>query len=584
MSDSEKDSLTYRQWSCGDFSKSFKNIKDTKSLEINQINEWNTPFPDNDITNYAVASSTDSSDFLYMHNNHPISVLWPENGVGFQRRGFYLHGSWVMEYPFSVRSWQRQDFDRMFHLLKHLGFTTVLLWLTPETAPMPLSDEDASILRGYRVVIDDAKKNGLECWFVYCPNVISTDEVRSLQWKERSLYASTKVIRLTNDTIARAYLDHRKSILHCIDNADAYVVIDGDPGGYPGAPIDEYLRILKSDQTAVPDKLVIPWLWSGWGRNSNVKGQGFWYSPVEPPIHNSLEAIKRQMTGKWELLPGRSHREDWANGRIPVEETQKAGLMSRSTIMCYEAIEFEPSEPAATIQFDLIRQVLRQEHQLSPEAKGVFGNSMCPVLVLPNLYFFARGSADLNYLNKSDNEVLADLSRELGDIQGLLIPAWSCLKLPLSELPADLPSRLDALKLSTDFARCIPGGPDRYMEIIAAQVKSRRQLLEAAAENPSNATEAAISLAKGANALLYWWQIHRYVGMGRKGDPFQWRFIREDQVEILRELARRCFAISPDVITTAARIISEKNFLTTGTAETLIKQLLYTKTTGLPGM
>ena len=26
---------------------------------------------------------------------------------GFRRRGFYLHGSWVMEHPFAVRSWSR---------------------------------------------------------------------------------------------------------------------------------------------------------------------------------------------------------------------------------------------------------------------------------------------------------------------------------------------------------------------------------------------------------------------------------------------------------------------------------------------
>jgi hypothetical protein len=489
---------------------------------------------------------------------------------GFQRRGFYLHGCWVMEHPFSVRSWERQDFAQMFRLLKQLGYNTVMLWPTPETAPMPLSAEDAATLRGYRPVIDDAKAAGLECWFTYCPNVISKDEVRPLPWKDRSLYASTQVIRLTDEAITRSYLQHRQSVLRLLDNADAYVVIDGDPGGYFGAPIEEYLRILKSDQQAVPGKRVIPWLWSGWGRKTS---KGFWSAPVAPPVRLSLEALKKEMTGEWELLPGRSHREGWANGRIPVAETERAGLMSRSTIMCYEAIEFEPTPPATVLQFDIIRQVLKQESQLSSTAQGVFGNCQNAVLVLPNLYFFGRAAADLSYLDKPDHEVLADLSRQLGDTAGVLIPAWSCLKLPLAELPADLPARVLALRLDTDLARTIPGGPTRYVEIMAAQVVSRRKLLEAAAEKPGNESQAAESLANGAAALLRWWQVHRYVGMGRRGDPFQWAFIHPSQVEILKRHAKECASVCPDVEARAAQRLAETGLVSQEEATKLLHGL-----------
>ena len=271
-------------------------------------------------------------------------------GHGFRRRGFYLHGCWVMNHPFSVRSWDRQDFSDMFGLLQRLGYNAVMIWPTPETAPMPLSEEDATTLRGYRQVIDDAKAAGLECWLTYCPNVISKEEVRSLRWSQRSLYASTRIVRLTDEATTRSYLQHRQSVLRVLDNADAVVVIDGDPGGYPGAPIEEYLRILKSDQQAVPDKRVIPWLWCGWGRDTSG---GFWSSPVAPKVRVSLEALKKQMAGRWELLPGRSHREGWANGRVTVAETERAGLMPKSTIMCYEAIEFEPTPPVAVLDLTL---------------------------------------------------------------------------------------------------------------------------------------------------------------------------------------------------------------------------------------
>lgn len=483
-----------------------------------------------------------------------------QTGTGFQRRGFYLHGCWVMEYPFSVRSWKREDFAAMFRLLRILGFNTVMIWPTPEAAPMPLSEEDAATLRSYRDVVDDAKANDLECWLTYCPNVISKEEVRGLPWKDRSLYASTQVLRLSGDgTSATAYFHHRRSVLGLLDNADAVVVIDGDPGGYPGALPEEYLRILRNDQSAVPGKRVIPWIWSGWGRDT--AGEGYWSTPVLPTVRASLEALKSRMTGEWELLAGRSHREDWANGRVPVAETERAGLMPRSTIFCYEAIEFEPSEPAAVIQFDLIRQALKQESPFSNVVKGVFGNAQQPVMVLPNLYFFARGAADPDYLGKSDNQVLMDLARELGDAEGVLIPAWSCLNLTLQDLPAGHSQKVRALELDTELARSIPGGPRLYVEILAAQLESRRGLLAATEAPPTNADQAASSLFEGSAALIRWWGVHRYVGMGRKGDPFQWRFIREDQLQLLREYASRCAAFGPGVITHAAGMLAGEGLL-----------------------
>jgi len=121
--------------------------------------------------------------------------------------------------------------------------------------------------------------------------------------------------------------------------------------------------------------------------------------------------IKKEMTGEWELLAGRSRIEGWANGRAPVVETEKADLMPRSTIMCYEAIEFEPTPPAVVLQFDIIRRVLQEEHSKSGTARGVFGNCQSAVLALPNLYYFARSAAVLSYLDKPERAVLSDLAR-----------------------------------------------------------------------------------------------------------------------------------------------------------------------------
>jgi hypothetical protein len=490
---------------------------------------------------------------------------------GFGHRGAYLHGSWVMNYPFSTRTWEREDFARMFRLLRGLGFDTVMIWPAQECAPIPLSPDDTQSLRKYRAVIDDAHSAGLRCWITSAPSVIAKEGIRSTTWPQRSLYAWMDTVRLDDPKAGPAYLQHRARVVRLFDNADAFVVIDGDPGGYPGAPVDEYLRILKADREVLPGKPVIPWIWSGWGRD-HTKG-GFWTQPIEPQVEATLQALKSQPGEPWEIMPGRSHRDGWANGRKNVELAEKAGLIAQSTIMCYEAIEFEPTPPAAVLQFDLIRAILREEGRFAATARGVFGNTQQPVMVLPNLYYFARGSADLNYLNKPETEVLTDLARELGGDPALLVPAWSCLKRSLEELPPDLARRVRSLKLTSPFARNIPGGPARYVTILAAQVESRRKLLEAVAMQPRNLAEAADSLAKGAAALIEWWQVHHYVGPGLSSDPFQWRFVHPSQTDLLKRHAKLCAAFGPEVVTAAARKLGEQKALPNDEAQARLAEL-----------
>jgi hypothetical protein len=84
--------------------------------------------------------------------------------------------------------------------------------------------------------------------------------------------------------------------------------------------------------------------------------------------------------------------------------------------------------------------------------------------------FFARAFRDTNYLNTPDDEILRDFAHALGGPPEFLIPAWSCLRLGLDSLAADLPARLRLTQLDGKLARYLPGGAQRYVEILAAQV------------------------------------------------------------------------------------------------------------------
>lgn len=493
----------------------------------------------------------------------------------FKHRGFYLHGGWFFKYPFAVRTWQRNDYANMFVLLKQMGYDRVMIWPMLEAIPAPLSEEDAAALRAFRLTLDDARAAGLECWVTQCPNLASPSRIAAKPWPQRNPYPVWKHVRLDDPVAAKTYLAHRTALMSILNNADGYVTIDGDPGGYAGARPEDWLKVFLSDRAVIDrsgfkpqQQKIIPWVWCGWG------AKGVWREPIEPYVRASIELLGKAMPEPWEMLPGRSHRDEGhANGRINISFTDQAGLMGRSTILCYEAIEFEPSIPAAVLQFDIIRKVLRKESSFAPVARGVFGNAQQPVMVLPNMYFFARASWDLGYLDRSDEQVLADLADLLGGPREILIPAWSCLRLRLDLLPEELPAKLRTARLTSLAGKSIPSGPERYLDILASQVESRRGLLQAISLPVDSDELAAVRIADGITALVNWWKMHGYVGDGNGDEAFEWRFVNSSQVSPLKQWCQANVKSPEAIVPQVARLLETRNVLAGNIAKSRVAAL-----------
>ena len=505
-----------------------------------------------------------------------------EKPAGFAHRGFYLHEGWLYKYPFAVRTWKRDDYAAMYRLLAHLGFDRVMNWPMLESMPAPLSADDAAALREYRQTIDDAHAAGLKFWLAQTPNLTPPASIADRPWKQRNPYPVWRQVRLDDPADAAAYFAHRRAMMAIVNQADAYVTIDGDPGGYAGAKPDEWLSVFLADRATIDacgaspqTQQVIPWVWCGWGTEKVWGG-----NPNNPPdqiaplVRASLEVLAQRMPEPWLLLPGRSMRENWANGRVNIALAESFNLLPRSVLFCYEAIEYEPAIPGAVLQFDDIRRVLRRESEYANIADGVFGNAQQPVMVLPNLYFFARSARDLAYLDTPTDRVLTDLADFLGGPRELLVPAWKCLELSLSELPADLPARLRTADLKGEPASCIPGGSQRYLEILAAQVESRRGLLQAVAKPAESDQYAATQLVAGAKALIDWWQVHGYVNDGDASTPFAWRFVRSSDVAQLQGWAAVNVKNRAAVATQAGQELARLCKLSEGDAVKRIEELL----------
>jgi hypothetical protein len=493
-----------------------------------------------------------------------------------QRRGFYLHACWMYKYPFAVRTWQREDYDRMFRLLKGLGYNTVMLWPTTESVPAPISEADRRDLLKFREIIEDGRKSGLETWLATCPNVVAKPEIAAKPWMQRSLWPYMEMVRMDDPQKAEAFLKHRAALLQILNNADAYVTIDGDPGGYPGGKPEEFLKIFQHDRqtldragTHPKTQKLIPWIWAGWGRTEPL-----WQGDLTPYSRTTMAYLKQRLPEPWLIMPGRSNRIGWANGRINVALAEELGLIDHSVLMCYEAVEYEPTPPAGVLQFDDIRRILREEGKNLPRAAGVMANAQQPIMVLPNIYFFARGAADPKYLDQPDEKILTDLAGLFGGPADLLVPAWSCLQRGLEGLPRDLPKRLRDAKLTGPLAECLPGGAARYLDILAAQAETRIRLLEIGQRSPRTPEEAAEAVAEGTAALVGWWNQSRFCGLGLGTEPFGWGLVHNALYGGFKDWCNRKIADRQRVAPLAVEKIVARGVLNRQAAEDRIRELL----------
>jgi len=447
--------------------------------------------------------------------------------------GFYLHACWDFAYPYAVRTWSPDDYRGMFRLLRRLDFDTVMLWPVVEAIPMPLSAADRADLHHFRSTIADAQAAGLRCWLTQCAALGCDPAIAAKPWLERNFYPSKRIVRLDDAAQRQDYFAHRAAIMGELNNADAYVTIDGDPGSYPGATPADFVAVFRADRATIAavgthphEQQVVPWLWAGWGQPF-MDGQ-VWNTDPAPWLMAEAEALAaaRMELAPFTVLPGRHATTEHGNYRRCIEAVEATCMASVAVTFLYQAIEFEPIPPAIEPAFERIRAMIRQEAAGIRAGRGVFGNAQQPLLQLPNLWFFARAARDPAYLERTDAEVFADLAAFLGGDPALLSPAWRSLTAGLAELPPDLPQRLRAGRLGLS-ANDLPGGAARYLDLLARQVECRRACLLASATTPANDADAVARCVAGCAAIIAWWQDNRYVFDGAEGAAFRWHHVHE---------------------------------------------------------
>lgn len=418
--------------------------------------------------------------------------------------GIYVHTHWPYNHPYAARTWTLQDWKGYLSGLKQLGYNTVLFWPLVETMPKELTPSDRAHLDKISQVIDFAQQNlKMRFYLVLCPNIIADDAVAiQATFEQRHFFHTDLRVDPKDKTAVSEMIGRRSELLRPLAHANGVVIIDSDPGGYPGSTNEDFVNLLVKHRnmldTLRPGIELGYWMHAGWPAYSRYYSTGDFKRGTEQEFKEVLALLKERNPEPWFLA-----------NNLPAATA--LGLENRVVNFRYGQIEQEPQFPLTNFWSDKAYKAGADSATL-----GIVGNAQSHVLQLPNTFAFARGNQK-QPLDKSDYEKFAD---RLVVGQGTLIAeAWQSLASKDSVRMRSLAAKLAALNPhglhGGELHGLIFGDPARFVTDLSMQLNV------AAAYNDlivadKNGDDLKLSLTKFLNAVRPWQE--------RTGYKNQWKW------------------------------------------------------------
>jgi len=331
----------------------------------------------------------------------------------FARRGMYGHLHWAYNYPYACRSWSQLDWKLYVDLLSQMKFNMIQIWTMVGILPHPLSEADSKYLMKYGEVVQYAHAaRGMDVWLGDCANnVAESDKGMPIETRE---YFEVEVLKDPGDPKQfQEIMASREDLYRTLPNADAYWIIDCDPGGWKGSPASELVDIFVGHRKLMDrfcerpkEQALIYWMWWGWGTSSQKEN---WRDVVL--------GLKKRLPEPWFLSACNL-------GHIAL--LKELGLTDKAICFPYGAVEHEPSPPMTVFQEYYIREAARVAK--ADKLVGLMGNSQTPAVQLPDIYLMSRLAWNPDDPASFD-EMLDDLSMQLDPRNPLaLATAWKALK------------------------------------------------------------------------------------------------------------------------------------------------------------
>lgn len=294
--------------------------------------------------------------------------------------GMYVHTHWPYNHPYAARTWTFEDWRGYLTGLRALGFNTVLFWPLIEVMPREPTASDRAHLEKISRVIDVAQNElGMRFYLVLCPNIIADDAVAGqADFERRHFFHSDLRVDPRNTEAIAEMMQRREAALRPLAQANGVVIIDSDPGGYPGSTNVEFVDLLMAHRQMFdqlrPGIELVYWMHAGWPAYNRFYETGNFKRGTPAEFEEALSLLKARNPEPWFL----------ANNP---EAAAKLGLADRVVNFRYGQIEQEP-------QFPLTNYWDKKAYDAGADSapRGIVGNAQNHVLQLPNTFAFAKGT------------------------------------------------------------------------------------------------------------------------------------------------------------------------------------------------
>ncbi len=338
-------------------------------------------------------------------------------------RGIHLNG-WPLKYPYAFRSWKEEDWKRFIDIAWAQRINLFYLWPFMEIIPLPLSAEDQAYLHEVQRVIEYAQnQRGMEVWIMQSANRVGTSNCGTPDPRFRAYWINDcqKDMNPADPQQFARILTSFEAFYKIVNNADAFCMIDSDPGSWPQSPLSDQAKIFQAARKLLDKYSVkrsktklVDWMHVGWGRHKfftstdSVVAAYDWTSknPDESDVAfmgDTIRNFKNNLSEPWDLIAGQPPY---------LSIVQSEGVLGKTVYLPYGAIESEPAFPATNVGQESVRKVFDKASQY-PGLGGVMGNNQLMLLQFPRTYYFFETAWNSEYEKRPEAEVMADLAAQL---------------------------------------------------------------------------------------------------------------------------------------------------------------------------
>lgn len=418
--------------------------------------------------------------------------------------GMYVHQHWSYNHPYAARTWTYDDWTGYMDGLKKIGFNTVLIWPVLETMPNPLTQSDRENLEKLRKVIDFAHdKLDMRVLITLCPNVIAkNEEARKYKFVERPFFYTDLRVNPGDAVEMGKMMAFREEIFQPLKKADGVLIIDSDPGGYPGSDNLEFANLLNMHGTMLhklnPKMELYYWIHAGWEAYCRFYETAEFAMGTDEEVREAIALLAKVNPEPWGLASGRGP--DIAN-----ELGQKGRVMSYQ----YGGIEGEPSFPLTNFLTERAYVTATQRG-----VRGVMGNAQTHAVQLPNTFMFARGATGQPNPTMADYTAFAE--RLLPGHGEAIVRGWEAINsidAPFVRAALDALRPMLAEDLKTgDLKGLLFGDAKRFVNDLIMMLESRATLeeLHLAVQAGLEKPELGLKLQAFVTAVSTWQKAHDY--------------------------------------------------------------------------